>query len=249
MADEAEPVEVVEEDDPTKIVTEVDADVDADAKKEPDEVKPGTPDKALQRMQQELGNVTRQLAALTEKKEAEGALSEADKAKVAKAQERLQKIRQFVGRPDRDDLPSEVDPVAETVLELSERASDQDKVKAELADTQRRLQLLENQRNWNTAREKYAGLDIDAIWEKAQGDALETLGEEGTPAAVNRVASRYFEDRCDAAKKRLKDDPPANNRESGKSGKYKVGSGQATAPQMSEEDEQLALARSLVVET
>lgn len=198
--------------------------------------KPGTPDKALQKMQQELGNVTRQLAALTEKKNS-GELSDADKSKLAKAQERIQKIRQFASE----------DPIAEHVLELTEEVGKTGTLEAELKATKDRLAVLENDRAWGRARERFAGLDVDAIWDKATTDAAETLGPDGTTAAVQRLASKFFEDRCEAAKKRLKEEPkPGVKKEA--PAQYKVGSGIKPAPQLSERDALLAEARSLVRE-
>lgn len=233
----------VEELDPTK-TDEVEEEVAAEAevKQEGGEPKPGTPDKALQRMQQELGNVTRQLAALTEKKESGHELTEADKAKLVKAQERLDSIRRMANAGDE---------VAEHVLEITEKVSKQDALEKRNAELERRLKLLENDRSWDKANKKYEGLDTDAIWKKAVSDAEETLGDEGTLKAIERVASRTFEKRCDAALKRMKEkaDPKsaANNAETA-TGKYRVGTAQATAPQLSEDEAVLAEARSLVRE-
>lgn len=238
MADDAEPVEAV---DPTKIVEE-EPDAAAWSSDKPDSAsdekpKEGTPDKAMQRMQQDLGNVTRQLAALTEKKQEQGELSEADKAKLERVQIRLEKIREYAD-----------DPIAEHVLDLTERISEQGNLKAELYAAHRRLASLENYINWDRARTKYNGLDVDAIWEKASYDAGDTLSDTGAPPqAINRLASKLFEDRCEAAKKRLKDGPErgkANNSTSPST--YRVGSGDKTAPVLSEEAEVLAEARSLV---
>lgn len=236
MDDDAEPVFVV--DDETKPdEVKVDA-VAADAKTdEGSEPKPGTPDKALQKLQQELGNVTRQLAALNEKKESGERLSESDKAKLAKAQERIDAIRQQAG-----------DPVSEQVLELTERVGTQDALKAELEDTKARLRNLENTQNWNIARNKYTGLDVDAIWTKAQADANHILGEAATPAAVSRVASNYFEERCEAAMKRAGEKPNKDKVPASTPSTYKVGTAQVAAPVLSEDDETLAMARMLVHE-
>jgi uncharacterized protein YfkK (UPF0435 family) len=187
MGDEAEPV--VE--DTTKTV-EVVEDAAADAKEKTggeETPKPGTPDKAMQKMQQELGNVTRQLEALQEKKEAGQQLTEAEKAKLAKAEQRLTKIRQFVARPERNEIPSEADDIAEEVLDIREKVNQQEALKTELERTQDRLKKLENERNWRVIKEEYKGLDTDAIWDKALSDALETLGETGTQETVERVAS------------------------------------------------------------
>jgi uncharacterized protein YfkK (UPF0435 family) len=247
MGDEAEPV--VE--DTTKTV-EVVEDAAADAKEKTggeETPKPGTPDKAMQKMQQELGNVTRQLEALQEKKEAGQQLTEAEKAKLAKAEQRLTKIRQFVARPERNEIPSEADDIAEEVLDIREKVNQQEALKTELERTQDRLKKLENERNWRVIKEEYKGLDTDAIWDKALSDALETLGETGTQETVERVASKWFHERCEAAKKRL-ENGAANNKQdtpSQTSGKIRVGDGNRTAPQLSEADELLALARTLVV--
>lgn len=244
MADDAEPVVG----DATKAdEVAVEAVSEAGKTTEGEKPKEGTPDKALQKMQQELGNVTRQLQALQEKKDDGQQLTEAEKAKLAKAEQRLTKIRQFVSRPERNDVPSEADDIAEEVLDIRDKVREQEVLKGQLAETQKRLQLLENERNWQVAKEKYAGLDVSAIWDKARADALETLGEDSTDLQVNRLASRWFEERCEGAKKRLTGDGKTNNKTSPQS-TYKVGSAQTTAPQLSEADELLALARQLVLE-
>lgn len=233
---EADPVEVV--DDPTKTDEVVDDAAAGSEVEQPAEVKPGTPDKALQRLQQELGNAVREIAALKEKKSDEG-LTAADKAKLEKAQRRLEMIREQVG-----------DPIAEHVLELNERMGEQDRLKSELAETQRRLAMLEEDQGWKEARSRFPGLDHNAIWKKAVADAEETLGDAATPKAVSRVASRTFEQRCKAALKRMKEkdaESKSNNKASSAS-TYKVGSGQKTAPVLSEEEQVLAEALALVVE-
>ncbi len=201
-------------------------------------------------MQQELGNVTRQLAALTEKRETDGALSEADKAKLQKAQQRIEKIRAYASRPDRTGDDYEVDPLADQVLELTEKASRQDQLEAALADTQSRLANVENDRNWQIARSRFDGLDVDAIWKKAITDAGDTLADSATPAAVHRLASRWFEERCEAAKKRKGEDPRANNKttDAKAPSTYRVGTAPGTAPVLSDEEEALAMARELVKE-
>lgn len=251
MSDDAEPVEVEPTDEPTK--TEPEVEVDAGDKAEGDKPKEGTPDKALQKLQQELGNATRQIAALQQKVEQPGGLSETDKAKLAKAQQRLTKIQAHVNRPDRQDLPSEVDDVAEEVLDLREKVSRQEQLEAALNETTARLAMLENDRTWTVVRSKYEGLDIDAIWKKANKDADETLGEDGTDRAKHKLASRLFEQRCEDAKKRLKDDgdkSSANNKGTAKAPSgYRVGDAVKQAPVLSEEEEALAEARSLVRET
>lgn len=211
--------------------------------------KPGTPDKALQKMQQELGNVTRELAALKEQK-VTGELSEAQKAKLAKTEQRLEKIRQYANRFDREEMPSEVDPIADHVLDLTEKVGRQDGLESQLREANARLAALENDHNWRVAEAKYAGLDIKAIWTKAQTDADEVLGADSPTAAKNRLASKWFEERCDAAKKRQKESAEPQRTSGGTAPSlYRVGSGQKTAPVLSESEEMLAIARSLVVET
>jgi hypothetical protein len=225
-----------------------------ETKTEPSETtetpKPGTPDKALQKMQQELGNATREIAALKEQKAASGGeLTQAQQAKLAKAQQRIEKIRGYVSSPD--DVMPEVAPIAEHLLDIDERLGKQDSLEAELRETKAQLAYLMNDHSWGKARAKYPNLDVDAIWEKANKDAAEMIGEDATDKQVNRVASKMFEERCEAAKKRHAEADP--NSKSGKKelpapSQYKVGTGQRVAPQLSEEDEMLQLARGLVVD-
>lgn len=215
---------------------------------EVEQPKPGTPDKALQKMQQELGNVTRELAALKEQKQT-GELTAAQQAKLAKTEKLVAQIRNFANRPDRNEIPSEVDPVAEQVLDLTERVSRQDQIEAENRDMKARLARLENDRNWEIVRTKYADLDTDAIWGKANTDADDILGEAATPDAKNRLASRLFEDRCNAAMKRKGEvAEPAKPKNGQAPSTYKVGTAQRVAPVLSEDEEVMAEARSLVRE-
>lgn len=220
--------------------------------------KPGTPDKALQRMQQDLGTAMRQIAALTERK-AEGELNDADRAKLTKAQERITKIRNYANHPDRSEFPSDIDPIAEQLLDVTERVSEVDQLKAALKEANGKIDYLMNDHGWDKARIKYPGLDVDAIFRKAATDATETLGDsiqDLTPAAkqraVNKLASKWFEERCEAAKKRQggEVDPKQKGSPAPSSpSSYKVGTSQRVAPVLSEEQQVLAEARALVVET
>lgn len=224
--------------------TEPSGTTDATDKKE----SPGTPDKALQKMQQEVGNLSRQYAALMEKK-AGGELNEADRAKLEKSKQRLETIRTKA-----QDFGLTVDggtELAEQVLDLTEKASKQDALEAENRDMKARLERLENDRNWSIAKAKYPTLDTDAIWDKANTDAEKILGRAVTPDAKHALASSLFEERCDAAKARKGEpDPKAPKPKNGSPAMdYKVGSGQRVAPVLSEEEEVLAEARSLVRET
>lgn len=246
MADEEIAVvdpQVTDEVDPKEGATEIKPSEETKV----DDPKPGTPDKALQKVQQELGNLSRQFAALTEKKAA-GELSEADKANLAKAQQRLQTIRTKA-----QDFGVAVEggtELAEQVLDLTEKVTKQGSLEAVNRDLLARLDRLENDRNWQLARAKYAGLDVDAIWEKATTDADDVLGPDAPPASKNRLASRWFEERCDAAMKRKKEDPePKKGAAGSPASTYKVGTGQRVAPVLSEEEDMLATARSLIVET
>lgn len=227
MAEEADLVEEEVED----------ATAEADDGDAADDVqtKPGTPDKALQKMQQELGNATREIAALKGKLDTQGSLSEADRKKIERAEQRIERIREFA--PD--------DPIAEHVLELTERLGKADLLEKKLAEADDRLKRLENKRAWSEVREKYRGLDVEAIWGKAQDDARETLGDTANDDAILRLASRWFEERCDGAKKRLKDPPKSGSK---KDGSYRVGDSLSAAPTLSEEEDILREARSLIVE-
>ncbi len=217
------------------------AEADTGGTDEAEKPKSGTPDKALQRMQQDLGVAMRQIEALKEKAETGKGLSEADQAKLDRAKERLESIRGLAG-----------DPLADQILELTEKQSETETLKQQLAQANARLAALETKKAWEDVDRKYAGLDTQAIWKKSVKDAEETLGDEATQKAVERVASRTFEKRCDAALKRMKEGAApkldANNKASSES-KYKVGSAQTSAPQLTEEEAVLAEARSLVVET
>lgn len=236
MADEAEDVKTEEADETMPEDVTGDQEQEETPEASEDKPAPGTPDKALQKVQQEIGNLSRQLADLSAKKAATGELSDADKAKLAKAQERLERVRELSG-----------DPIADHLLDLTEKVSKADAIEAELKETKARLAALENDRGWERARQKYTGLDVDAIWDKANADAAETLGDDATPKQITRLASKWFEERCDAAKKRQGDAPPKKKDESAPS-TYRVGGASRTAPVLSEEDEMLAIARSLVRE-
>jgi hypothetical protein len=248
MPDEVEPVvdvaQVNEVSDKTESSEPSEA-AETKVETEAETPKPGTPDKALQKMQQDLGNVTRQIAALTEKK-SQGELTEADKAKLEKSTQRLETIRAKA-----QDFGLAVDggtELAEHVLELTETVGKQSSLEDQLRQANERLARLENDRNWQVVRTKFVGLDVDAIWDKANADATDALGEDATPRAVNRIASKYFEERCEAAMKRKGEPDPKKGKPATPPTNYKVGDGQRVAPALSETEELLKEARSLVVE-
>jgi hypothetical protein len=139
-------------------------------------------------MQQELGNVTRQLAALQEKKDADGPLSDADKAKMAKAEQRLTAIRQFVD-----------DPIAQEVLDLTEKVGEQDSLKKELKETRRqeRRGILTSMRSGKARRTRPRRLGDDGTtrarspgWRPSGSRNDATPRRSGRARKIRRLRSR-----------------------------------------------------------
>ncbi len=227
MGDEVETAEIEAE--AGEVVPETDKAPEAEKKE-------GTPDKALQKLQQDQAATLRLLERLNEKKDAGEALT-------PKEQRKLDKVRDLL----KTEYSLVDDDAGRAVTEaLVEQADDTESLKSQLALALKRLETIEGTVSWTEVQKKYPDLDTDAIWKKAWDDTGELLGSDAAPDSMRRVASKFFNERCEAAKKR------AGGGKDEKKGKdettYKVGSGQRPAPILSDADSLLAEARGLVIE-
>lgn len=192
---------------------------------EPEKVEtPGTPDKVLQRMQQDLSAATRQLAELTEKQAAGVALTPKEEAKVETATRKLDAVRKAL-----KDKGAQFDvlddgmgaAIAETLDEhdrtAEELRKDNQQLSARLERIERATAAQQQAANWQANEEKYPGVNVRDIWDKAASDAIEASGftaeeiqaDPRLTKAITNVASRTFHDRADAATKSIKAKQPA----------------------------------------
>lgn len=217
---------------PTKEVPAI-IDEPADASKEVDAAKeqsptPGTPDKEMQKLQQDVSAQSRKLDALLEKKEAGEGLTSAETAAAQQAAGKLSRLRSALeahkqaqslpaGDKRREEgsfdlLKHEVD-VAETVVDQETRLAKLEKDLAEQREETRRARSQAEQVSM-AAREAeikqtYQGVDVGAVWHKSLADTIELLGIDTTdpsPQAMQMVrhaATKTFHQRCHAAKSSL----------------------------------------------
>lgn len=167
-----------------------------DVDPEPDKPKEGTPDKALQKMQQDLSAATRRMDQFQEKLDAGETLTPKEKGQLDASRERLEKIRAKLTEAEYDPFDAETSKsVAQSVIELSERL---DETRAELADEREQRAMDAETRAWEKAEGKWPGLNHKEIWDKAAAEATEDIGDDD-PVKHNKLASKYFRTRCDAA--------------------------------------------------
>lgn len=162
--------------------------VDPDAK-----LVPGTPDKALQKVQQDTAANKRLLEELNAK-------IEAGKPLTPKEARKLDKVRDFLKAKDTEFNIDTGREVAESLVETDDRVTALEKLLAEQREELRQSR----EAFWYTTQEtKYPGVDIEAVYKKAWDDARETLGEDVDVQIVKRLAAKNFNDRASAATKRI----------------------------------------------
>lgn len=168
----------------------------------PETTKPaeGTPDKALQQVQQTIAAFGRKLDAALAKPN----LSAEETQKLQRAQERLDRFTQMAGKPADQvnydelaslapDLMSELVEGAKHRGDTAKRIADLESQKNELAN---QVAVLSNMLTYPDVKNQ------QAIWEKAWADAAETLGPEAPAGVIWKLADKEFHQRCGAAQTR-----------------------------------------------
>jgi hypothetical protein len=173
---------------------------------EPEAVKPGTPDKALQKIQRRLSDVDTKLEKLLETKEEQGSLTAAQVAEARQLTEARDELKEML---EKDYEPDGYKLVGKRLL-LAEagRTSDQKRIEALEATVQ------EQRRDTFFAKESATkGVDCEAIWVKAVDDVTSEVSEDltgvlgRTPTeaeltrAINQRATREYNARVANASK------------------------------------------------
>jgi hypothetical protein len=195
----------------------------AEAAAEVETPKPGTPDKVLQKMQQDLSAATRQLAALHEKIESGETLTAKEQKQVEKSSRTIDSIRAELEGEDFDVLKDGVGKAIAKTLDEHDRTDEE--LRKENKSLNERLERLERQTasqqaeaQWRATEQQYPGVKVRDVWAKAQQEAIEAAGVTPEELAADpklqrviaNVASRTFHERASAAHKSVtaKNPPP-----------------------------------------
>ncbi len=159
------------------------------------ESQPGTPDKALQKVQQDLSNVSRTVEALMQKVESGKTLTPVEQKQLETSQRKLDVLRQSVEAKKFDLFDNGMD-LAESVLETDasvQGLQQQLDAQANVIDT------LQEVMTFDRLGVKYPGVDVRGVWETAKKDS-ESYARFGDDAWQHR-ADELFHGRCAAAVK------------------------------------------------
>lgn len=154
----------------------------ADSQEDP---KPGTPDKALQKVQQDLSAANRKLEELTAKVDRGESLTAKDQKNLARARRTIDELSE-----GELDLIGDDDAGKKLVKAISETDD-------EVASLRRELDEIRETQAWEREQAKYPGVDIRAVWGKALADAQ--AYERFGPAAYQQRAYDLFTERCSSA--------------------------------------------------
>lgn len=179
----------------------------AEAKKEETPTaREGTPDKALQKLQQDLGVATRKIEELTAKLQSGQTLTTAERQQVQQQQRKVDALKAKLGG-NQFNIVDDDALLADSVVEQDERLASLERqnaeLKARLDATERRTAETDARSADAAIRAKYPDVDYGPIWEKCLAEAVEVLGEDANRNAIQRLADRDFHQRCDAAQKSI----------------------------------------------
>lgn len=221
----SDPVETATEPEPTEQTTETPAGeaetVETEAAKPATETttaRPGTPDKVLQQMQQDLSAAVRKIEELTAKRASGETLTAKEEAEVTKQERKLDLVRaNLKAKGAQFDLLEDGmgEAIAQTLDEhdrsTEELREELKQTKAEVAAMRRETEAQKADANWRETQAKYPGVNVRDVWEKAAADAIEASGftaeevqaDPKLARAIQNVASRSFHERAGAATKRV----------------------------------------------
>jgi hypothetical protein len=231
--------------------TSTPAETSADA--HPPVHQPGTPDKALQAMQQDLAATQRKLDVLLEKTAAGEALTAREQAAAVAGKRKLDELREKLAERSGAVLDHEgllVETLAEIDTTVKTLADENKQLRQTMQAMQQQTAEQQQAAAWSAVEKQYPGVQHRDVWTKAAEDAAATLGEDAPPQTVHRLASRWFHERCDAAVKSLAarkpaapPPPPAPR------GTTQVRTAETPPPprELSDDDKYLAAADALVV--
>lgn len=192
---------------------------------------PGTPDKALQKLQQNFAASTRKLDEIAAKLESGQALTGKEQQQLQTERRNLDAVREAMKAKGADfDLLEHDTAIAETLIEHDEGLTG---VRKELAETRELVNELRQDRaaaqaqaDWAANEQAYPGVQVKTVWSKAIQDAVRMCGVQDPsklPAdsplhgAIEHAANELFHARAAAAAKGVQGRPPAAG--AGKPGK------------------------------
>lgn len=157
---------------------------------------PGTPDKALQKFQQDLGAVTRKLDALLEKQQSGQPLTATEQQQAVKAQRKLDELRTKVAGKQFDVIDNGED-LAEGLIETDQTVQTLQQQVAQLSQVVGQQQA---QARWAEIKATFPHVkNPEAVYQKCVEEAQQAIGADN-PALYN-LASRDFYARMTAANK------------------------------------------------
>lgn len=174
----------------------------------------GTPDKALQKMQQDLAAATRQISDLQEKVDAGEKLTPAEKVKVETAQRKLEVIRTALAikGKDIDLLDNNVsEAVAQTLIENDKAILDMQQelaaTRADVAALRQTASAAQSDVQWADHAQAYPGVNVKDVYANCLKEAGELTGidpakaDPGLLATLRTAASNLFHQRAGVAAK------------------------------------------------
>jgi len=173
---------------------------------EPETPKPGTPDKALQKLQQDMAATQRSVEKLLEKANAGEPLTAKEQQQAADAARKLDQLR--AKAQEKFDMFE--DGAGETLVSaVLETSDDISAVKSELAQVKQMLHQQQVEQTWKDETAKYPGVNVKEVWEKAWKESIETLGEDATEKSIYNLAMKQYTERATAATKSVAAKTPA----------------------------------------
>lgn len=221
-----------------------------------DKPREGTPDKVLQKMQQDTSATNRLLERLLEKVESGNPLTPEEKKQVVKAKTKLDAIQEKLAGGTFDSI-TDGQELAEALIE--ERVASENRLKAveaKLTSSEAEVAKRENKAFWAESKSQWPDLNHKEIWSKSVEDTLtefgvtaeDVTGDSKVGKLILQAVHKEYKRRCDNAHKSLeirkekKDEPQKKAADSdGRFTKTPV----VSAPELSEEAQDLARMRAL----
>jgi hypothetical protein len=194
---------------------------------------PGTPDKALQKLQQDFAALKRQL----DKK------AEPTTADVKMAKSRLGELQHKLAEKKFDSL-DDAELLANAIVELGQQQQTLHERAEEATAAQKQAAAASS---WAVFEAKYPDAKVKTLWPKCLEDAIATLGDDVPDKAISRLASKYLEERAGAVQQSRKADTPDEPKKkiAPTAGRVQIDAGRAPANEKTELDVELELARNL----
>lgn len=158
----------------------------------------GTPDKALQKVQQELATTQRTLEQLLAKVSANEPLTEKQQQQVAQAPSKVAALRKAIADRTFDLFENGAD-LAEVLVQQQEQIEQLSQV---VRQQNQEVAQVSEATLWKELSAKYPGVNVRQVWDQAAKDS-EHYRRHGAEAHRER-ADELFHQRCDAAAKSVK---------------------------------------------